>query len=254
MNIHHTKYRGDLSVAKVAADLVEKRWFVLTPLYSEHLPFDLLSYQQKDKKVKFRRIQVKANPIFTNKTVWNNKTEKSVFKETYTKDTIDYFACWIEQVDTVIYVPVWMVEGNKTIEIRYELMNTVHPFFWYEDFLYPSKKKRDRRRIKDFGYHYDVISDKRLDAIKNGVYKKDCCLSRFKITVGRLQKLLWKYPMTILSEKFGCSDVAIRKIAHKKNCIFPPRGYHIASDSNKRRIRLRYKHSVSLILSNNELI
>lgn len=54
MNIHHTKTKGDLGVAKAYCDLVEKGYVVLFPA-TEHMPFDLVAYDGKT----FIRIQVK---------------------------------------------------------------------------------------------------------------------------------------------------------------------------------------------------
>ncbi|HEX6657256.1 MAG TPA: group I intron-associated PD-(D/E)XK endonuclease [Ilumatobacter sp.] len=53
---HHTKDKGDLAVAKVHADLVERGAAVLLPV-TEHAPFDLVAYYEREfyrVKVKFR--------------------------------------------------------------------------------------------------------------------------------------------------------------------------------------------------------
>jgi hypothetical protein len=51
---HHTKDKGDLAVAKVQADLIERGATVLMP-FTEHAPFDLIAYIDE----LFFRIQVK---------------------------------------------------------------------------------------------------------------------------------------------------------------------------------------------------
>jgi PD-(D/E)XK endonuclease len=51
---HHTKDKGDLAVAKVHADLVDRGAIVLLPL-TEHAPFDLVAYLDGA----FYRVQVK---------------------------------------------------------------------------------------------------------------------------------------------------------------------------------------------------
>jgi len=51
---HHTKDKGDLAVAKVQADLIERGAAVLLP-FTEHAPFDLVAYIDES----FYRVQVK---------------------------------------------------------------------------------------------------------------------------------------------------------------------------------------------------
>jgi len=51
---HHTKDKGDLAVAKVQADLIERGAGVLVP-FTEHAPFDLVAYMDEA----FYRVQVK---------------------------------------------------------------------------------------------------------------------------------------------------------------------------------------------------
>jgi hypothetical protein len=51
---HHTKDKGDVAVAKVQADLVERGAMVLQP-FTEHAPFDLVAYINET----FYRVQVK---------------------------------------------------------------------------------------------------------------------------------------------------------------------------------------------------
>jgi len=51
---HHTEDKGDLAVAKVQADLIERGALVLQP-FTEHAPFDLVAYMDE----RFYRVQVK---------------------------------------------------------------------------------------------------------------------------------------------------------------------------------------------------
>ena len=55
---HHTKDKGDLAVAKVQADLIERGATVLLPL-TEHAPFDLVAYMGAE----FYRVQVKYRSV-----------------------------------------------------------------------------------------------------------------------------------------------------------------------------------------------
>jgi hypothetical protein len=55
---HHTKDKGDLAVAKVQADLIERGATVLLPL-TEHAPFDLVAYLDNT----FFRVQVKYRTV-----------------------------------------------------------------------------------------------------------------------------------------------------------------------------------------------
>jgi hypothetical protein len=55
---HHTKDKGDVAVAKVLADLVERGAMVLQP-FTEHAPFDLVAYSGGA----FYRVQVKFRTL-----------------------------------------------------------------------------------------------------------------------------------------------------------------------------------------------
>jgi hypothetical protein len=55
---HHTKDKGDVAVAKVQADLVERGAMVLQP-FTEHAPFDLVAYFDEA----FYRVQVKFRAV-----------------------------------------------------------------------------------------------------------------------------------------------------------------------------------------------
>lgn len=54
--MHHTKEKGDIGVAMIIADLTKKGLKVMT-LLSEHLPFDLVAYDEELDK--FYKVQCK---------------------------------------------------------------------------------------------------------------------------------------------------------------------------------------------------
>jgi hypothetical protein len=246
MNIHHTKYKGDLTVSKVVADLIEKRWFVLTPLYSEHLAFDVLAYKETDKGPRYIRVQVKAHQKFGRKIGWKNNTGL-VNKETYNEKTIDFFASWIPNVDSVIYVPIIMVPKKGKVYITSELKNTNQSFWWYEDFTKVSKLRREKRQSKEFGYTYDVMTAGRKAAIDRGAYSK---ARHYGTTVAKLQRLIWESSFGNVGKKFKCSDVAIKKLALRHGCVIPPIGYHIMSEDRQKRCRKRYRAKIRQVLEN----
>ena len=56
--MHHTKEKGDLGVLKAQLDLFEQGFIILNPV-TEHAPFDLVAYREKE----FKRIQVKYKSV-----------------------------------------------------------------------------------------------------------------------------------------------------------------------------------------------
>lgn len=76
---HKQKDKGDIAVAKVAADLTTKNYSIFTPAFTEHLPFDLIAY----KNGKSYRIQCKyaIDGQLENRTSWTDKnvpTKRSI--------------------------------------------------------------------------------------------------------------------------------------------------------------------------------
>ncbi len=237
MNNHPTKYKGDLAVARVCADLMEQQWFVLAPVHSEHLPFDLLAYRMVKGRPLYIRVQVKSYPHFSTRQTWKNRT-KYVSKETYSSETIDFFATYLPEAGCSIFVPIRLMEQNKIrcITIEEQLPNKGQEFWWYEDFLRVSFKDRQRKTRKDFGYSVEP-SDKQLKA------RQVSKTTRYDNVI-KLQKQVWKYTLRDLAKEYGVSDVALRKNCVNRGIVLPPMGFFIMNKENKRRVIKAYKAQV----------
>lgn len=61
---------------------------------------------------------------------------------------------------------------------------------------------------------------------------------KYIYTRKELYDLVWAEPRTILSEKFGISDVALSKICRKKDIPVPQRGYWAKKDAGKPAIKI----------------
>jgi hypothetical protein len=103
MGAHHTKDKGDLGVAKVFADLVEKGFGILFPA-TEHAPFDLVAWDGE----RFIRVQVKYRSA-------RNGVIKLEFKSTWSdthgvhirpmdKASVDVVAIYCPDVDRCFYL------------------------------------------------------------------------------------------------------------------------------------------------------
>lgn len=144
MRYHHTKNKGDLGVAKVIADLIDKGYGILLPM-SEHLPYDVVAADDNGNLLK---IQVKyragESVSLSAYTSWADKNGSH--KAFYTSKDFDFFAVYSPEVDKVIYVP-WCGEF-KQMSIRVFTPNSATPYYWYEDFLdlndsLPERRKHD---------------------------------------------------------------------------------------------------------------
>jgi len=210
MSKHHTKTKGDLGVVKVTHDLSEKGYDLFFPVFTEHLPFDLIAYKDKTTY----RIQVKyrsCDPVdISGRTYWSDKNGTHMSK--YAKNDFDYYAIYIPDIDKVIYPNISF--AGKSIRIKVPESTTV-PFYWYEDFL-QFTDSASKKKLKDFG----MKIESKLKGVPNIIKRK----------IGRpskeeLQKLLWEKPTIQLAKEFGVSDKAIEKWAKSYGIEKPPRGY-----------------------------
>lgn len=103
--MHHTKEKGDLGVAKIIADLMEKGFKVLTPL-SEHLPFDLVAYCPRVNKL----YKIQCKYVTKNKggvTIrlrTSYATSKGSVSSRYAELSFDVMAAYCPEVGKVYYV------------------------------------------------------------------------------------------------------------------------------------------------------
>lgn len=117
MGAHHTKDKGDLGVAKVFADLVEKGYALLFPA-TEHAPFDLVAWDGE----RFIRVQVKYRSARRGviklqfHSVWNDKHGTHV--RPMDKASVDVVALYCPEVDQCFYVDPSRLGGGVTLRLE----------------------------------------------------------------------------------------------------------------------------------------
>ena len=118
MGGHHTKDKGDLGVAKVFADLVEKGLVVLFPA-TEHAPFDLVAYGGAGR---FIRVQVKYRSARQGviklqfKSSWSDK--HGIHRRPMDKESVDVVGVYCPDVDRCFYVDPSEHGGAVTLRLE----------------------------------------------------------------------------------------------------------------------------------------
>lgn len=114
---HHTKDKGDLALAKVHADLVEKGAIVLVPL-TEHAPFDLVAYVDDS----FYRIQVKYRatsrgvlPVHF-RSVWSDR--QGVHSRPMARDEVDVLAVYAPETGACYYIDPKEFGASVSLRLR----------------------------------------------------------------------------------------------------------------------------------------
>jgi hypothetical protein len=103
MAMHPPKEKGDLSVAKVHADLVGKGFTVLFPV-TEHAPFDLVAYEDGE----FYRLQVKFRSARSGavkvqfRSMWADR--HGTHTTPMDKDAVDVMCIYCPETDRCYYV------------------------------------------------------------------------------------------------------------------------------------------------------
>lgn len=148
MRYHHTKNKGDLGVAKVIADLIDKGYGILLPL-SEHLPYDIVAADENGELIKIQaKYRAGESIVLKSSTSWADKNGSH--KVAYKTNDFDFFAVYSPDIDTVIYIP-WV--GNfKTINVRTSIPNMIIPYYWYEDFTNLNKEMPEKRKNDNVPY------------------------------------------------------------------------------------------------------
>jgi PD-(D/E)XK endonuclease len=118
MNLHHTKTKGDLGVLKAQADLCSKGFLVCFPM-SEHAPFDIVIYKNKE----FKRVQVKTRTIDKNGSLTVRfESSYSDSKKVHTKKVdlseIDLYCVYCINDDICYYFNPHHFDNNTTIALR----------------------------------------------------------------------------------------------------------------------------------------
>lgn len=206
---HHTKDKGDIAAAIAIADLTRKGFTCLTPVISEHLPFDLIAY--KDKQCIRIQCKYSTDGLIKNRMSWADKNGSHVKK--YSLDDFDYYAVYLPDIDKVIYPSISF--GGKTI--RTTLPEGRSSFYWWEDFI-SFTDKAVKKDYNDFGIPYSELTSER---------KQDRPESRKVIRPSKeeLSSLIWAMPMSSLAKKLGVSDKAVAKWIKRYNLIKPPLGH-----------------------------
>jgi len=123
---HHTKEKGDIGNLKIASDLAGKGLKVLVPL-SEHLPFDLVAFDQESGKL--YKIQSKYKKVARGKIAVNLRTSYATregsFSNRYESEAFDVLAIYCPDVDLVFYIKSEDVEHlGYTATFRIDEPNT----------------------------------------------------------------------------------------------------------------------------------
>lgn len=207
---HITKDKGDLGAIMAMADLTEKGYSILSPVVTEHLPFDFIAYKDGVST----RIQAKysSDGMIACSTNWNDK--HGSHKQYYEDNDFDYYALYLPNIKKVVYPHITF--GGCTI--RSTLPNAPTPFYWYEDFL-DLTKQAEKKNYKDFGIKLQAnITDKVINRF----------IASRKVTrpsKEELEKLLWDKSTLQLANEFGVSDTTIGNWAKSYGIAKPPRGY-----------------------------
>jgi len=211
---HHTKDKGDIAAAFAISDLTKKGFTCLTPVVSEHLPFDLIAY--KDKQCLRIQCKYSTDGFIHNCMSWSDKN--GTHSKKYNSDDFDYYAVYLPQLDKVIYPSI--IFGGKTI--RTNIPESPTPFYWWEDFVSLTDSAA-KKHYHDFGI---VFSDLPLHSKILG--SKEDRLEQRKVkrpSKEELEVLIWKMPVLQLAKQFGVSDKAIAKWIKRYDLTKPPRGH-----------------------------
>ena len=118
---HPTKNKGDLGVLKAQADLCTKGYLVLIPL-SEHSPFDLVAYKDRD----FLRIQVKFRSINSKGFLFVRfssaySTSKGCFEKKIDKQEVDLYCVYCPDTDQCYYFNPSQFNSSVNLRINKSL-------------------------------------------------------------------------------------------------------------------------------------
>jgi hypothetical protein len=114
--MHHTKEKGDLGVLKAQLDLFEQGFVILNPV-TEHAPFDLVAYRDKE----FKRIQVKYKSVDKTgaltvhfRSCWTDKN--GTHMQQVDKDEVDLYCVYCPETDECYYLDP--KDYNRSVTLR----------------------------------------------------------------------------------------------------------------------------------------
>ena len=205
MKKHHTKFKGDIGLTKVIAELTELNFPISLPI-SKHQQYDIIV----DFNGILKRAQVKysSNGAIRGATSFVNSNGKSVYTK-YNINDFDLYVLYIPELNKCLYIP--NTNDFTSIYIRHEHPKTNNSrYYWWEDFLNPQLDKLPpKRKLSDFGVKPKVIS-------RNKIF----CKVQDKPTKDELIGLLKKLSYVQIGKIFGVSDNAVRKWAKKYDIIY----------------------------------
>jgi hypothetical protein len=123
---HHTKTKGDIGLVKVLSDLSDKGLDCLLPI-SEHLPFDLIAFDQDTGKTykvqcKFKK---KTNGVIDVPIRTSHMTTTGSVSSRYNYGSFDVLAVYNPDTNTVYYVAEKeLTDKTTSIKLRVDAPNT----------------------------------------------------------------------------------------------------------------------------------
>ncbi|MES9844450.1 MAG: group I intron-associated PD-(D/E)XK endonuclease [Candidatus Sedimenticola sp. 6PFRAG5] len=116
--MHHTKEKGDLGVLKAQLDLFEQGFVILNPV-TEHAPFDLVAYREKE----FKRVQVKYKSLDRTGAItvhfrssWADKN--GTHMRQIDKSEVDLYCIYCPDTDECYYLDP--KDHNRSVTLRVE--------------------------------------------------------------------------------------------------------------------------------------
>jgi len=102
--MNKTKWLGSKSELLVAADLMNKGYYVYTEM-GDNSPIDLVAIHNENLK-QILRVQVKAAKVHNGTiTVYGNNSTRS-YCRVYNKDDFDVFAVHVYERNIILYIPI----------------------------------------------------------------------------------------------------------------------------------------------------
>jgi len=103
--LHHTKFKADIGLTKVIADLTTKGYVPCIPL-SEHQPYDIVTVAKNGKvfklQVKYASLKKNGTVAVAFRTSWADKNGTHI--RHYSKEEFSYYAIYCPEKDIVLYV------------------------------------------------------------------------------------------------------------------------------------------------------
>lgn len=201
--------KGDLALAKVSLDLHMKGWDVLSCMYSESKPYDLVIH----KMGVFYKVQAKhyVGGGIRNQNAYHN-TKGQVMVRSYQEGDFDYYGLYIPQLDVCVY-PHFSY-GGACVRLEEPVVHC--RFYWYKDFLDITIDKPEKRSSKELGMDLPMISRKGRPTTPTKI--------EWPGKEG-IHKLVWNTPTQQVASTLGVTDSAIGKYCKRFDIPKPPKGW-----------------------------